>query len=97
LEVLVVGSANMDLVVRTSRFPAPGETVLGSEFQTFPGGKGANQAVAVGKLGGEVLFCGKVGEDAFGDALIESLRSAGVNTSLPGVCGRIWSRRDHGR
>ncbi|HSI74097.1 MAG TPA: PfkB family carbohydrate kinase, partial [Fimbriimonas sp.] len=63
--VNVVGSANMDLVVRTVRFPLPGETILGAEFSTFPGGKGANQAVAIGKLGGNPLFVGKLGQDSF--------------------------------
>lgn len=78
-DVVVVGSANMDLVFRTARFPAAGETVPGSFFATFPGGKGANQAVAVGKLGGNASFVGKVGVDAFGDELIQSLRSSGVD------------------
>jgi ribokinase len=80
-EVVVVGSANMDLVFRADRFPAAGETIAGQSFSTFPGGKGANQAVAAGKLGGGVLFVGKVGEDAFGDELIQSLIDAGVDAS----------------
>ncbi|MCW5941219.1 MAG: ribokinase [Fimbriimonadaceae bacterium] len=80
--VVVVGSANMDLVARVPRFPEPGETIHGREFATYPGGKGANQAVAVGKLGGRVAFVGKVGRDAFGDALEASLNSAGVDTDL---------------
>lgn len=79
--VYVVGSANMDLVVRADRFPKPGESVLGSEFAMFPGGKGANQAVAAGKLGADVRFVGKVGSDSFGAVLAESLRSAGVDVS----------------
>ncbi len=79
--VNVVGSANMDLVVRTSRFPSPGETILGGEFSTFPGGKGANQAVAIAKLGGNPLFVGKVGADAFGQELTLSLGRAGVDVS----------------
>lgn len=78
--VVVVGSANMDLVARVARFPAPGETILGEGFATYPGGKGANQAVAIGKLGGSVTFVGKVGEDGFGDRLEASLRAAGVST-----------------
>lgn len=80
--VLVVGSANMDLVVRTPHFAQPGQTVLGSDFSTFPGGKGANQAVAVGKLGGRVHFVGKVGGDTFGQELLRSLMACGVNTGL---------------
>ncbi|MFQ3677161.1 MAG: ribokinase [Fimbriimonadaceae bacterium] len=79
--VYVVGSANMDLMVRADRFPNPGETVLGSAFETFPGGKGANQAVAAGKLGADVRFIGKVGSDSFGEILAQSLRSAGVDVS----------------
>lgn len=79
--VVVVGSANMDLVFRTRRFPEAGETVHGLSFETFPGGKGANQAVAIGKLGGDCLFVGKVGGDAFGDELAKSLAAAGVDVS----------------
>lgn len=76
--VLVVGSANMDMVVSTPRFPKPGETVLADEFGMYPGGKGANQAVACAKLGGEVVFLGKMGRDMFRDRLVESLESEGV-------------------
>lgn len=83
--VVVVGSANMDLVVRVERFPAPGETVRGSDFATFPGGKGANQAVAAGRLGGHVEFVGRVGADAFGESLRASLEAAGVRTGGLGV------------
>lgn len=71
----------MDLVVHAPHFPAPGETVLGSEFATHPGGKGANQAVAAAKLGADVKFLGKLGEDAFGAELTESLMQAGVDCS----------------
>src|SRR5580700_5233653 len=71
--IVVVGSANMDLVVRTKRIPAPGETVLGGEFFQLPGGKGANQAVAAARLGGDVTFIGCVGKDAFGDSLLAGL------------------------
>jgi ribokinase len=76
--VLVVGSANMDMVVSCERFPAPGETVLAGDFGMFPGGKGANQAVAAAKIGGRVQFLGKVGKDPFRDALVESLGAVGV-------------------
>lgn len=79
--VLVVGSANMDMVVSTDRFPKPGETVLAREFGMYPGGKGANQAVACAKLGGDVFFLGKVGHDMFRDRLLESLDNEGVDTS----------------
>lgn len=84
--VTVVGSANMDLVVRGPNIPRPGETVICDSVATFPGGKGANQAVAIGKLGGCVRFVGCVGRDDFGSALIASLDEAGVDTSC---CDRV--------
>lgn len=68
----------MDLVIRSPRFPKSGETILGSDFATFPGGKGANQAVAAAKLGGNVRLFGCVGDDAFGSELRGSLADAGV-------------------
>lgn len=77
--VLVVGSANMDLVVTADRFPLPGETIFGKEYQTFPGGKGANQAVGCAKLGSDTYFIGKFGDDDFCDALTKSMRNDGVN------------------
>jgi len=76
--ILVVGSANMDLVVRAGRFPAPGETIFGEGFAMHPGGKGANQAVCAAKLGGNVLFIGKVGSDMFGGSLAAGMRRDGV-------------------
>jgi ribokinase len=79
--MVVVGSINMDLVVRSPRHPQPGETLLGSEFKTFPGGKGANQAVAAARLGGQVKMIGRVGADAFGKSLIQTLAHDGVDTS----------------
>ena len=79
--IVVVGSLNMDLVVRSPRHPQPGETLLGSEFHTFPGGKGANQAVAAARLGGQVKMIGRVGADAFGKSLIQTLTNDGVDTS----------------
>lgn len=79
--VLVVGSANMDMVVSTGRFPRPGETVLASDFGMYPGGKGANQAVSCAKLGGDVTFLAKMGRDMFRDRLSESLESEGVDIS----------------
>lgn len=80
----VVGSLNMDFVVSVDRLPAPGETVLGRDFRTIPGGKGANQACAAGKLGGakvDVRMIGRVGYDVFADHLKASLSAAGVDTS----------------
>lgn len=79
--VVIVGSLNMDLVVRAPRHPQPGETIIGSDFQTFPGGKGANQAVAVARLGGKVRMIGRVGQDAFGDALLATVAHDGVDTT----------------
>ncbi|RJP58267.1 MAG: ribokinase [Ignavibacteriales bacterium] len=79
--VLVVGSANMDLVVTSERFPNPGETVFGKNFAMFPGGKGANQAVSCAKLGGLTYFLGKMGNDDFQSSLIRSLNESGVNIS----------------
>lgn len=79
--IVVVGSINLDLVAGTARIPAPGETVSGSSFQTFFGGKGANQAVAAGRLGAQVHMLGKVGTDVFGPQLRSGLEAAGVNTT----------------
>lgn len=72
----------MDLVVRVPRFPAPGETVTGEDLLTAPGGKGANQAVAARRLGAEVALLGRVGEDAFGTALVNGLAAEGVEVAL---------------
>ncbi|MEA3327931.1 MAG: ribokinase [Chloroflexota bacterium] len=80
-KILVVGSINMDLVVRVHHSPTPGETVLGSDFTIFPGGKGANQAVAASRLGGEVSMVGRVGKDDFGDALIQELVDNKIKTT----------------
>ncbi len=80
LHIVVVGSINMDLVARMERLPRAGETVHGRSFQTIPGGKGANQAVAVARLGVRVTMLGRVGEDSFGDLLRGSLAGNGVAT-----------------
>lgn len=80
-DVVVLGSLNMDLVVRTERMPRPGETVSGGEFRTVPGGKGANQATAAAKLGADVEMVGRVGDDAFGAKLLENMRAQGVGIS----------------
>jgi len=77
--ILVVGSANIDLVARVSRIPRPGETLMGSSFSTVCGGKGANQAMAAARLGGEVTFLGCLGADAFGAQQRADLGGAGVN------------------
>ena len=78
--IVVLGSANMDLVVRQPRLPHPGETMFGSSFDTVPGGKGLNQAVAAARAGGDVAFLGAVGRDSFGAALRDCLQDAGVDT-----------------
>jgi ribokinase len=78
-DIVVVGSLNADLVTRIERFPGPGETVAGRDFQVHPGGKGANQAVAAARLRGRVHMVGRTGRDAHGDLLIESLRRSGVD------------------
>ncbi|WP_256105748.1 ribokinase [Streptomyces sp. ODS05-4] len=80
--IVVLGSANMDLVAYAGRLPGPGETVTGRDFRTAPGGKGANQAVAAVRAGAEVSMIGAVGSDPYGSALRASLESAGVDTDL---------------
>jgi ribokinase len=77
-QILVIGSSNTDLVVYCDRLPNPGETVLGGEFQTFGGGKGANQAVAAARAGGEVTFVGACGTDDFGRAARVRLAKEGI-------------------
>lgn len=79
--IVVVGSLNMDLVVRAARHPKIGETIIGSAFQTFPGGKGANQAVAAARLGGQVRMIGRVGSDDFGQALLNGVLRDGVDAT----------------
>jgi ribokinase len=77
-EIVVVGSMNMDLVVKTERVPAAGETLAGEHFETIPGGKGANQAAAIARLGGSVAMLGCVGKDDFGQNLKSNLERLGV-------------------
>lgn len=78
-KIIVIGSMNMDMVVKTSHIPEPGETVLGGTFFMNPGGKGANQAVAVARLGGDVAFIGKIGEDIFGKQSVKLFNDEGVD------------------
>lgn len=80
--IVVVGSLNMDLIVRSPRLPAPGETLTGTGFSTLQGGKGANQAIAAARAGGRVRMIGAVGSDDFGTALTGALDGAGVDTRL---------------
>ena len=79
-KILIIGSINKDLVITSPRFPKEGETILGSNFYTGNGGKGANQACAIGKLGGDVSILGAVGDDIFGKDLYYALNSNNVNT-----------------
>ena len=72
----------MDLVVRSPRIPRPGETIIGSAYQQIPGGKGANQAVAAARLGAQVSMVGRVGLDAFGDQLLETLTAAAIDQTF---------------
>ena len=79
--ICVIGSLNMDLVVNVDTMPKPGQTIIGSNFKEVPGGKGANQAVAMARLNGNVSMIGKVGEDGFGQTLINSLKNDKVDTT----------------
>lgn len=92
-DIVVLGSLNMDLVVRCERMPSPGETVRGDQFATIPGGKGANQAAASARLGASVEMIGRVGTDAFGPVLLDNLASQGVGATYalatPGVATGI--------
>ncbi|HNN11945.1 MAG TPA: ribokinase [Anaerolineales bacterium] len=80
-DILVIGSLNADLVVRSPRFPAPGETISGDDLLIIPGGKGANQAVAAARLGAQSAMVGRVGSDSFGPFLVNNLNSNQVNTA----------------
>jgi ribokinase len=81
-KIVVVGSSNMDMVVKTDHIPVPGETVLSGSFFMNAGGKGANQAVAVARLGGEVVFISKLGNDLFGKQFSQLFNSEGIDTQL---------------
>lgn len=79
-KIIVIGSSNVDMVVRTSRLPAPGETVLGGEFFMNQGGKGANQAVAIKRLGGNLIFMAKLGNDVLGRQSVGYFKKEGIDT-----------------
>src|SRR5687768_11284260 len=79
-KIVVVGSTNLDMVVKGARIPRPGETVLGGEFAMVPGGKGANQAVAAARLGAEVTFIARVGAGLFGTEALDQFRKEGIRT-----------------
>jgi ribokinase len=87
-KIAVLGSANMDLVLQVERLPHAGETITGSDLALYPGGKGANQASAAARLGGCVSMIAMVGQDPFGDKLVESLHQAGVDTAGVGRSSR---------
>ena len=89
--ILSLGGINMDLGTFADRLPADGETVVGSRFVTYAGGKGANQAVAVARIGGRSAMVGRVGDDMFGPQLIELLQSAGVETGAVGISQGVSS------
>lgn len=80
--IVVVGSLNMDIIISTNRMPQIGETILGNEVAYLPGGKGANQAVNIARLGGDVSMIGAVGRDEFGNSLLEQMRKNQVNTEF---------------
>ena len=80
--IVVVGSINVDLVVRVANLPRPGETVLGGRFASVPGGKGANQAVAAARAGGHTTFVARVGDDSMGHAAIEAFRAEGIEADF---------------
>lgn len=88
-DIVVIGSANMDTVYSVKHIPAPGETIIAKSVMQNPGGKGANQAVAAGKLGGYTAFIGAVGADAAGDALRTSLKSANVEPNGLRICKEL--------
>ncbi|MFC4873424.1 ribokinase [Negadavirga shengliensis] len=79
--ILVAGSSNTDMVIMADHFPSPGETILGGRFLMNPGGKGANQAVAAARLGGNVAFLSKIGKDVFGEETMAHLKTEGIDVS----------------
>jgi ribokinase len=81
-KIYVIGSSNTDMVIKSDKLPAPGETVIGGVFLMNAGGKGANQAVAVAKLGAEVVFVSKVGNDIFGKQALKGFQHLGMNTDF---------------
>lgn len=79
-KIIVIGSSNIDMVVKTSHLPVPGETILGGEFFMNQGGKGANQAVAVKRLGGNLIFVAKLGNDILGQQSVDYFKKEGIDT-----------------
>ena len=93
--ILVVGSLNMDIVIETPCMPKAGETIAGKSIAQIPGGKGANQAFAAGKLGGNIAMMGAVGNDEKGEKLLESLKGVGVDISRIEVMNDIPTGAPH--
>jgi ribokinase len=79
-KIIVIGSSNTDMIVRSNRIPRPGETIIGKTFMMNPGGKGANQAVATSRLGGDVTFVARIGNDIFGEQSMFNYQEAGIDT-----------------
>jgi ribokinase len=90
-KILVVGSSNTDLIIKVPEIPRPGETLLGGEFQTFPGGKGANQAVAAARAGGNVVFIASVGDDAYGTEALKGYQLDNIVTENIKICKNVPS------
>ena len=80
-KIMVIGSSNTDLLIKTDRIPDPGETVLGGTFMMNAGGKGANQAVAVARMGGDVIFVTRIGDDMFGRGSLAGYERDGIDVS----------------
>ena len=81
MKIVVIGSSNTDMIIKVPRIPKPGETILGGTFQTAAGGKGANQAVAAARAGGDVIFVARVGDDIFGEQAIQGFKTDHIDVS----------------
>ncbi len=97
ISIAVIGSINLDLVASVENFPQPGETVTNAVVRHFPGGKGANQALAAHRLGAEVYMVGRVGEDRNAEEALATLRDEGVNLSYCKTTRRTRHRPGHDR
>lgn len=84
-KIVVIGSSNTDMVIKSDRLPKPGETILGGNFLMNHGGKGANQAVAAARLGGDVTFICKIGNDIFGNETLEMFHKEKIDTTYVGI------------
>ena len=88
-KIVVIGSSNTDMVIKSDRLPKPGETILGGNFLMNHGGKGANQAVAAARLGGDVTFICKIGNDIFGNETLEMFHKEGIDTTYVGITNHL--------